>query len=144
MKNSPKGEIPWDLYFLIFNQADAYNSLKTSVSNGKSSIASAITDKGVSTSATADFSTMASNIRSIPEGTPFEFIEGNCMGDTDINDFTVSYSLGNITAIVRGAYDTFFNNITTMKDIRSNILFFGVNQYTITISSTILTFNRLG
>ena len=87
---------------------------------------------------------MASNIRSIPEGTPFEFIEGNCMGDTDINDFTVSYSLGNITAIVGGAYDTFFNNITTMKDIRSNILFCGVNQYTITISHTTLTFNRLG
>ena len=87
---------------------------------------------------------MASNIRSIPEGTPFEFIEGNCMGDTGINNFTVSYSLGNITAIVGGAYSTLFNNITTIKDIRSNILFFGVNQYTITISSTTLTFNKLG
>ena len=42
-----------------------YNELKTSVSNGKSAVASAITDKGVSTSATASFDTMASNIRSI-------------------------------------------------------------------------------
>ena len=44
---------------------DATNSLKTSVSNGKSAVASAITDKGISTSATATFDTMASNIRSI-------------------------------------------------------------------------------
>lgn len=36
-----------------------------SVSNGKSAIASAITDKGVSTAASADFSTMANNIRNI-------------------------------------------------------------------------------
>ena len=41
------------------------NDLKTSVSNGKSAVASAITDKGVSTSATASFDTMANNIRSI-------------------------------------------------------------------------------
>ena len=76
--------------------------------------------------------------------TQFEFIEADCSSNTDINNFTVSYSLGNITAIVGGAYDIFFNNITTMKDIRSNILFCGVNQYTITISHTTLTFNRLG
>nr|DAF41555.1 MAG TPA: hypothetical protein [Caudoviricetes sp.] len=42
-----------------------YNELKTSVSNGKSAVASAITDKGVSTSATASFNTMANNIRKI-------------------------------------------------------------------------------
>lgn len=41
--------------------------LKTSVSNGKSAVASAITDKGVSTSATATFDTMASNISKIPQ-----------------------------------------------------------------------------
>ena len=41
------------------------NELKTSVSNGKSAVASAITDKGVSTSATASFNTMANNIRNI-------------------------------------------------------------------------------
>ena len=52
-----------------FYWTDATNSLKTSVSNGKSAVASAITDKGISTSATATFDTMASNIRSIPTGT---------------------------------------------------------------------------
>jgi len=41
------------------------NEVKTSVSNGKSAVASAITDKGVSTSATASFDTMANNIRNI-------------------------------------------------------------------------------
>jgi hypothetical protein len=41
------------------------SSLKTSVSNGKASIASAITGKGVSTSSTAAFSTMATNIKKI-------------------------------------------------------------------------------
>lgn len=44
------------------------DDLKTSVSEGKSAIASAITDKGVSTSSTADFSTMATNIRNISTG----------------------------------------------------------------------------
>lgn len=43
----------------------AVNELKTSVSNGKSLIASAITDKGVSTASDATFQTMANNIRSI-------------------------------------------------------------------------------
>lgn len=41
------------------------NSLKTSVSNGKSLIASAITGKGVSTASDATFQTMANNISSI-------------------------------------------------------------------------------
>ena len=39
-----------------------------SVSNGKSQIAGAITDKGVPTSANDSYSTMASNIRAIPTG----------------------------------------------------------------------------
>ena len=43
-------------------------NLKSSVSSGKSAVASAITDKGVSTSATASFEQMAANIRSIPLG----------------------------------------------------------------------------
>lgn len=49
----------------FYNQLE---SLKTSVSEGKAGIAGAITDKGVSTSPTAAFSTMEDNIRSIPTG----------------------------------------------------------------------------
>ncbi len=42
------------------------NSLKTSVSEGKSLIASAVTDKGVNTAEDASFQTIASNIKNIP------------------------------------------------------------------------------
>lgn len=44
------------------------NNLFQSVSNGKGVIAEAITDKGVPTSASDSYSTMAENIRSIPSG----------------------------------------------------------------------------
>ena len=43
------------------------NNLFQSVSNGKSQIAGAITDKGVPTSASDSYSIMASNIRAIPQ-----------------------------------------------------------------------------
>ena len=48
----------------VAQQSDV-DSLKSSVSEGKSLIASAITDKGVSTSSTATFQTMATNIGKI-------------------------------------------------------------------------------
>lgn len=47
---------------------DDGTSLKTSVSDGKTSIATAITDKGVSTSSSDTFSTMATNIGNIKGG----------------------------------------------------------------------------
>ena len=46
----------------------AINELFQSVSNGKTLVASAITDKGVSTSSDATFATMAQNIENIPTG----------------------------------------------------------------------------
>lgn len=52
-----------------FNQQLAQlNQLFTSVSDGKSAIAAAITDKGVTTAADASFQTMATNIGQIPSG----------------------------------------------------------------------------
>lgn len=45
-----------------------YNELFQSVSNGKTTVANAITDKGVVTSATDTFATMANNIRLIQAG----------------------------------------------------------------------------
>lgn len=47
---------------------DAIDEVFTSVSDGKELIADAITDKGVTTSATDSFSTMADNIAAIPSG----------------------------------------------------------------------------
>ena len=63
------------------------NEVKTSVSNGKSLIASAITDKGVSTASDATFQTMANNIRSIVPMSSPKLIPGNILwsiGTTDI------------------------------------------------------------
>ena len=50
---------------LCYAMDQAYQADLTNVTNGKSSIASAITNQGVSTSATDTFATMASNIASI-------------------------------------------------------------------------------
>lgn len=50
------------------NVQGAIDQLFTSVSNGKQQIASAITDKGVSTSGTDSFATMAENIGKIASG----------------------------------------------------------------------------
>ena len=59
--------------------SDEITSLKTSVSNGKSLIASAITDKGVSTASDATFQTMADNISSldVKEPIPEQFGDGS-------------------------------------------------------------------
>ena len=61
-------------YSLIVSANNEINNLKTSVSSGKTQIASAITDKGVSTAASATFSQMASNIRSIAQGLNAKYI----------------------------------------------------------------------
>lgn len=45
-----------------------YNELFQSVSNGKTTVANAITDKGIATSATDTFATMANNISKIETG----------------------------------------------------------------------------
>ena len=47
---------------------DYITQVKKSVSDGKSKVASAITEKGVATEATDTFATMAENIRNIPSG----------------------------------------------------------------------------
>lgn len=59
------------------NVQGAIDQLFTSVSNGKQQIASAITDKGVSTSASDTFATMAENIGKISTGISLEAL-GNC------------------------------------------------------------------
>lgn len=70
----------------------ALSELFTSVSNGKTLIAGAVTDKGVTTSATDSFSTMAANIGDISTG-------------IDTSDATASASdlLSSKTAYVGGA-----------------------------------------
>lgn len=71
------GQTVHDALSSALSLANAVNqeisSLKSSVSEGKRQVASAITDKGVSTASDASFSTMAANIRKIDKiitGTP--------------------------------------------------------------------------
>ena len=74
-----------------FYWTDATNELKTSVSDGKTAIAAAVTDKGVNTAASDSFSTMASNIGAIPTGT-----------DTSDATATAAKILSGYTAYAKG------------------------------------------
>lgn len=68
------------------------NELKTSVSEGKSLIAAAVTDKGVTTAADATFATIASNIGNIEVGV-----------DTSDATATAAQILSEATAYVNGS-----------------------------------------
>ena len=70
---------------------DATNELKTSVSEGKSLVAAAVTDKGVNTAADDTFQTIATNIRSISTGT-----------DTSDATATAAQILSGYTAYAKG------------------------------------------
>ena len=89
----------WAGWVVVNNGTDLYkavNDLKSSVSNGKSAVASAITDKGVSTSATASFNTMANNIRKIDVytgSTHVIWIETPCIS----KNATVTATKGSVT-----------------------------------------------
>ena len=84
-------------YSMIVNANNEISSLKSSVSSGKTQIASAITDKGVSTAASATFSQMASNIRNIAQGLNARYIaeayisNGNSttFGEYDVTGFLI-------------------------------------------------------
>lgn len=66
------------------NLVAAINETFTNVSSGKTLIAAAITDKGVTTAATDSFSTMATNIAAIPSG------GGSSYAKIASQDFTVN------------------------------------------------------
>lgn len=79
-------------YSMIVNANNEISSLKTSVSSGKAQIASAITDEGVSTAASASFSQMASNIRNINQGLSARYIVDYYFGisSTTYGEYNVS------------------------------------------------------
>lgn len=69
------------------------NSLKTSVSEGKSLVAAAVTDKGVQTAANASFSVMANNISKISTlQLNGKSIVGKFASDVNIGDFITTES----------------------------------------------------
>lgn len=85
---------------------DAIDEVFQSVSDGKELIADAITDKGVSTSASDSFSVMATNIEAIPTGPP-PITEKTYNFDSlaDLGDFTVA-------ANQYGKYDAYDSILT--------------------------------
>lgn len=80
-----------ELNDVVTKLSERVNNLFQSVSNGKATIAEAITDKGIETSATDEFSIMATNISNIPSGT-----------DTSDANATSNDLLSNKTAYVNG------------------------------------------
>lgn len=83
------------------NMDGELDQLFTSVSNGKTQIAGAITDKGVPTSATDTFSTMAGNIRSIQTSGGGGDIPEGYVNTNDANAVASDLLLGK-TAYVKG------------------------------------------
>lgn len=94
------------------NVQGAIDEVFQSVSNGKSLIASAITDKGVDTLATDTFQTMADNIRSIPKEGSSSVQIFNCENGTGGNyfDFKEIYKNGDIAT--GGTTITFLKSVS--------------------------------
>lgn len=109
------------------NLKSAINEVFQSVSNGKALVASAITDKGVSTSSSDSFSTMATNIRSIPNQgggiTPSGTINITANGTVDVTNYATA------SINVEGTGDTTIvttTNTNTLNKRGSKKLSFGV------------------
>lgn len=87
---------------------DEINDLKKSVSDGKSSVASAITDKGVTTASDATFETMAENISLI--------IKGDVDYIAPLYDISVTYNKGDIVLYGELTYKCIENDVTGLFD----------------------------
>lgn len=99
------------------------NSLKTSVSSGKSLIASAVTGKGVNTAADASFQTIANNVNAIPTG--------NAYGTFQVPSSSVSASVGSIVYLSACHSDLSMNkwNIETFAVGPNYMLFYDRDNY---------------
>ena len=83
------------------NVQQAIDQLFTSVSNGKQQIASAITDKGVSTSGTDSFATMSENIGKI-ETVEYEVFSGEVTIQSEVID---SYEASGVRFLISSMSD---------------------------------------
>ena len=107
------------------NASSEINNLKSSVSNGKSLIASAITDKGVSTASDATFQTMANNIGNIIDAKNSATIE--------------SYDFVNAGLINWGISSGFIFKIMEFDSTTMKIILTRSNGYTLATLTVILS-----
>ena len=132
------------------NVQDAVDELFTSVSNGKATVASAITDKGVSTADDATFATMAANIGKIDTAvTPTITVDSEGLITASAGDKnatkqlttqaakTITPKASDQTAVASGRYTT--GAVTVAGDanlissnIKSGVSIFGVTGSAVT------------
>ncbi|MFD2117244.1 hypothetical protein ACFSTH_13205 [Paenibacillus yanchengensis] len=127
------------------------NSLKSSVSDGKSKVAGAITDKGVPTPADATFQTMADNIIDIETAKPFPVPKlGEWISRQAIGNFkSVAYGNGLFVAITRfgGDFSVSSDGISWSKVIVPNKAWLSVsygNGIFVVVSGTELAYSPDG
>lgn len=118
---------------------DAIDEVFTSVSNGKEQIADAITDKGVPTSATDSFATMATNISNISGGgssNTFYYIRTVSTGGSN-----AAVSVMACTGPARLYYNTWvqYNTVTSGLTIGDIVLKYGSGYWTITSNKPIFS-----
>ncbi len=71
---------------------DVFSTYPTAITNGKSAIASAITDKGVTTAATDTFAQMATNIGQIETGLQIETVNFNFQNNAGSDMYVVFFN----------------------------------------------------
>ena len=121
------------------------DSLKTSVSEGKSLIAVAVTDKGVQTAADATFQQMATNIGNIPLGS--DVITGYFDVTSASQTHTVPELNGRINMMMYDLpldrdYDAGFI-VFTCIDGNGDTYNFGTKYGTVTIQNNIITLSNM-
>lgn len=114
------------------NVQGAIDQLFTSVSNGKSLIASAITDKGISTSASDSWATMAGNIEGLKT---IELKTERSIGkDFDITDSDGELRTGYLTTKKYFIFSIVINSIKVFGGLSSDEIYNSPNHaYTITV-----------
>lgn len=121
------------------------DNLKTSVSEGKSLIAAAVTDKGVQTAADATFQQMATNIGSIPLGS--DVITGYFDVTSASRTHTIPELNGRLNMMMYDLpldrdYDAGFIVFTCING-NGDTYNFGAKSGTVTIQNNIITLSNM-